>query len=333
MMALDDPILAEHATAIRRLGKFVLDNVIEIGRRLTEAKEICGHGKWLPWLDREFAWKERTAQRYINVYEAFGSNPSGLTDLELPLEGLYLLAAPSTPPETRAEIIKQAEAGELVTVAVVKAAISKTKPKFEEPKPPRGVNPACVPLFKNEDQLEAFVDAVTTRAARRFISLEQQLALAKQIVDHLKDMRRGRVPHIKNYVSAYVHDAARAQGKIDAEETEDIYKQMPGFEIRDEVAAATTAARKLIVSLVKLKVLVEKFTAQHPFFGDIGFKLDDVIGTIRQYRRAAGEDSADEVERKLMQLDELKQKVRRQEITITGLRSEIEELRGKPNDP
>ena len=97
MTALDNPILTEHATPIRRLGKFVLDNVIEIGRRLTEAKEICGHGNWLPWLDREFTWKERTAQRYINVYEAFGSNPSGLTDLELPLESLYLLAAPSTP--------------------------------------------------------------------------------------------------------------------------------------------------------------------------------------------------------------------------------------------
>ena len=47
-----DPILAEHAAEIRRLGKRTLADVIEIGARLTECKRICGHSNWLPWLDR-----------------------------------------------------------------------------------------------------------------------------------------------------------------------------------------------------------------------------------------------------------------------------------------
>jgi hypothetical protein len=50
---------------------------------------------------------------------------------------------------------------------------------------------------------------------------------------------------------------------------------------------------------------------------------------IRQYRRAANEMSADEVERKLARLQELENKARTQEITTTGLRSEVEELRAK----
>jgi DUF3102 family protein len=81
----DNRILAKHAAAIRRLGKRVVADVIEIGRRLTEAKPIAGHGNWLAWLEREFKWTEMTATRFINVYEMSKSN--NLLDLELPISG------------------------------------------------------------------------------------------------------------------------------------------------------------------------------------------------------------------------------------------------------
>ena len=54
-------ILAEHAAEIRRLGKRVVADVVEIGRHLSECKAICGHGNWLPWLEREFGWTDDTA--------------------------------------------------------------------------------------------------------------------------------------------------------------------------------------------------------------------------------------------------------------------------------
>jgi chromosome segregation ATPase len=50
---------------------------------------------------------------------------------------------------------------------------------------------------------------------------------------------------------------------------------------------------------------------------------------IRQYRRAAGEKSADEVERKLARLADLERKTQQQESIITELRREIEELKAK----
>ena len=60
-LAEADPetVLAQNAEAIRALGKRVIGDIIEIGRRLTEAKKIVGHGNWLPWLDREFGWRTR----------------------------------------------------------------------------------------------------------------------------------------------------------------------------------------------------------------------------------------------------------------------------------
>jgi Protein of unknown function (DUF3102) len=60
--------LAETADAIRGLTKNVVRDVLEIGRRLTQAKERVGHGNWLPWLEREFGWMDKTAEKWMNVY-------------------------------------------------------------------------------------------------------------------------------------------------------------------------------------------------------------------------------------------------------------------------
>jgi len=90
----------------------VVGDVVEIGRRLTECKEIAGHGNWLPWLDREFGWSVSTAERFISVHENVGAKIANLTNLSIGVSSLYLLAAPSTPEEARADVIERAEAGE-----------------------------------------------------------------------------------------------------------------------------------------------------------------------------------------------------------------------------
>jgi Protein of unknown function (DUF3102) len=113
--------LAQHAEEIRSLGKRTIANVIEIGRRLTESKKLCGHGNWLPWLEREFGWDERTARRYISTYE-FAGKSDKLSDLEIGVSSLYMLAAPSTPEEVRTGIIERVAAGEKVAVADVREA-------------------------------------------------------------------------------------------------------------------------------------------------------------------------------------------------------------------
>src|SRR5262245_16447502 len=121
-----NPVLAEHAAEIRLLGKRVVADVIEIGRHLTEAKELVGHGNWLAWLDREFGWTDKTAERFMSVH-ALAGKFDNLSNLDVPVSGLYLLAAPSTPPEAGGEIIERAEAGEVVLVATIKGTIAKTR--------------------------------------------------------------------------------------------------------------------------------------------------------------------------------------------------------------
>lgn len=114
--------LVLHANAIRSLGKRVIADIIEIGRHLTEAKTLAGHGNWLPWLEREFSWSEQSANRFMQGYALSLKSPN-VGNLTIDLSTFYRLAAPSAPPEIVAEIVERAEAGEEITRAEISSRL------------------------------------------------------------------------------------------------------------------------------------------------------------------------------------------------------------------
>src|SRR5262249_1918176 len=125
-------VLAEHADAIRCLGKQTVENVVEIGRRLTECRNHprMKHGDWLPWLKREFGWSQQPAQRFMDGYRlASDAELPKLGNLGLPVSALYQLAAPSTPEAAKIEVIERAQAGEAVTVGEVKRVVDAARGK------------------------------------------------------------------------------------------------------------------------------------------------------------------------------------------------------------
>ena len=65
----DHPLLAENAAEIRNLGKRVIADVIEIGRRLKDAKAQIAHGEWSLWLRKEFGWTDNTALNFMRCHE------------------------------------------------------------------------------------------------------------------------------------------------------------------------------------------------------------------------------------------------------------------------
>jgi hypothetical protein len=118
-----NPKLDEIAERIRTRAKSAFDGVIEIGRDLIAAKKIIGHGKWLPWLEREFAWDESSARRFMAIAEAVGKSPK-LSDLNVPVSGLYLLIAHTTPAEVIEAVAERSEQGDKLTLAEVKRMIA-----------------------------------------------------------------------------------------------------------------------------------------------------------------------------------------------------------------
>jgi hypothetical protein len=65
------------------LVRQTVENLVEIGRHLTEAKLSCNHGRWTSWL-KELGWTTaRTPQKYMAIYEVFKDDPR-LSRSELP---------------------------------------------------------------------------------------------------------------------------------------------------------------------------------------------------------------------------------------------------------
>lgn len=56
------------------------ESILEIGRRLKEAKALLSHGEWLPWLSEKVEFSERSAQNFMRLADAY-QNPQTLADL------------------------------------------------------------------------------------------------------------------------------------------------------------------------------------------------------------------------------------------------------------
>jgi hypothetical protein len=93
---------------------------VEIGEGLLKAKELLGHGNFLPWLAAEFRWSERTAQSYMTLAEHFQGKTAKFADLDLGTARALIKA----PTEVRDEIFARAEAGEIIRKDDVKAKLA-----------------------------------------------------------------------------------------------------------------------------------------------------------------------------------------------------------------
>lgn len=55
---------------------------VEIGRRLTEAKELVPHGEWLNFLKNETEFSQPTANRFMRIFDKYGSEQGSLFGAE-----------------------------------------------------------------------------------------------------------------------------------------------------------------------------------------------------------------------------------------------------------
>ena len=76
--------------------------IVEIGRRLIQAKELLPHGQWASWLAEKVEFSEKTAQNFMRVAREY-ANPQPVADLGLS-KALLLLQLPE---EEREEFIEK----------------------------------------------------------------------------------------------------------------------------------------------------------------------------------------------------------------------------------
>lgn len=129
--SLDEGTRAEvqqRTTEIKALVRRSAQDIVDIGSKLIDVKERLGHGKFGEWLEAEFGWTDRTAQRFMQVADKFGKNRQ---IVGFAPSALYLLAAPSTPDEVREEAMRRAESGEAITHRLAQTLVEQAKPLGE----------------------------------------------------------------------------------------------------------------------------------------------------------------------------------------------------------
>ena len=98
---------------IRTFTASMLNNIIEIGRRMCEAKELLEHGAFMPWIEEATGYSQSTANNFMRLYEEYGDKQGNLFGAELSnsqtfgnltySKALALLALPSGERETFVE--------------------------------------------------------------------------------------------------------------------------------------------------------------------------------------------------------------------------------------
>lgn len=71
-------VTVEIKTLQKQAQQVVLGYAIEIGRRLTEAKAMLPHGAWGDWLRDEVEYSKSTANNFMRIFDAYGSDQMGL---------------------------------------------------------------------------------------------------------------------------------------------------------------------------------------------------------------------------------------------------------------
>jgi hypothetical protein len=130
--AFDYTTLGEHAgfvqtraAVIKGLLRNTARNIIDAGKALQAVKERLEHGQFSEWIETEFGWSIRSAERYMAVAAKYDS----VSYLErFNVTALYQLASPSMPDEVEEAIMDRAAAGEDITPKLVQAVKAQAQP-------------------------------------------------------------------------------------------------------------------------------------------------------------------------------------------------------------
>ena len=85
-------------------------NIIEIGKRLNQAKELVPHGEWGKWLEEKVEFSQRTANQFMRIAKEFSDSQ---LVANLGTKKLFMLL--DVPSEEREEFIQENKVEEMTT--------------------------------------------------------------------------------------------------------------------------------------------------------------------------------------------------------------------------
>ena len=143
--------------------------ILDIGRRLIQAKELLPHGEWLPWLNEKVEFSERAAQNFMRLSREW-TNPQTLADLGTS-KALALLALPE---DEREEFVAEGKAAELSARELEKAIRERNEARAK-----------AEDLEADLDDLREEVERAKSRASMADLQLDEY---AKEVVTLQKEL-------------------------------------------------------------------------------------------------------------------------------------------------
>ena len=184
-----DVVTAEIKELKRQAQATAMVYVIEIGRRLKEAKSFLPHGEWSEWLQTEVEFSQSTAINFMKIFEEYGSDQLTLfgavtnsqTIANLPYtKALKLIAIPAEEREAFAEEVD----AENISVKELETAIREKKEAQEKAKQLE----EKVKAMEEATERVSITEAEAKEAKKHVQVLEEELAKAKE--ETLKEKKK-----------------------------------------------------------------------------------------------------------------------------------------------
>ena len=240
--------------------------ILEIGKRLVEAKEQLSHGEWLPWLEKKVEFSERSAQQYIRLWKEYGKSAT-VADLGV-RKALVLLALPDTERDSFAgekhEVNGEEKTAAEMTVKELEKAVAERNTARQEAEQAKADLYAAREAAREardhvealRGELEALKNRPTEVAIEQRDATEEQLAAARQ---EAEDAAARQVAALEKALEKARGEAAAAEAELQAAERErdSALDAAKGYKAEAE-AAHKLAAAASNEGVTKFKVVFDQ---------------------------------------------------------------------------
>lgn len=166
--------------------RILIYNSIEIGRKLTEAKEMLPHGEWGKWLKTEVDYSKTTANNLMKIFQEYGSEQINLLGDNLKSktfgnlnysQATLLLGVPA---EEREKFVEENNVEEMSARELKKAIEELKKTEEEKEKALKAMEEAEEKARQESEARQALEDAFNSGAEeRRKLEEEKESLIGK----------------------------------------------------------------------------------------------------------------------------------------------------------
>ena len=166
--------------------RILIYNSIEIGRKLTEAKELVPHGEWGNWLKTEVDYSKSTANNLMKIFQEYGADQISLLGENLKSQtfgnlnysqATLLLGVPA---EEREKFVEENTVEEMSARELKKAIEELKKTEEEKEKALKAMEEAEEKARQESEARQALEDAFNSGAEeRRKLEEEKESLIGK----------------------------------------------------------------------------------------------------------------------------------------------------------